>query len=120
MSGYLVVASSAEPYGVYIGRGACPRSGEVSRWSVPGSIALGDPTAAGEAYRRWLWSELSWGRVGVGDLIALNRKVFGVRLLEEAVHAPVLRSAALWAMAEQARRLERRFDERRRSLRAGR
>lgn len=106
-----VVICGAVPFDAFIGRGRCPVTGEWSRWAIPASIALCSRTAVAAAYRVWLWGEIGAGRVDLAELASLHGKVFGVRRAPEGWHAPVLDAAAMWALAEQARRLEARLAE---------
>jgi hypothetical protein len=51
------------------------------------------------------------GRVQPAELLELHGKVFGVARKEwEAWHVDVLEAAAMWALAEQARRLAARLE----------
>lgn len=104
-----VVISGTAPYDVFVGRGRCPRSGEESEWAIPREIALCDRRAVGERYRVWLWSGICADRVDLAALAGLHGKVFGVRRANEAWHVPVLEAGAMWALAEQARRLQARL-----------
>jgi SpoVK/Ycf46/Vps4 family AAA+-type ATPase len=70
-------------------------------------------------YRAWLRSEIAAGRVDLAELASLHRKVLGVRRASERCYAAVLDEAAMWALAEQARRLERRLAEMKDARRAG-
>jgi hypothetical protein len=59
--------------------------------------------------RRWLWEEIEAERVMLGELVALHARRLGVRVSGERWFAELLDAAAMWALAEQARRLEVRF-----------
>lgn len=119
-----VVVAGTAPYDVFVGRGRCPGGEAESPWAVPRSIALCRRVEVVRRYRVWFWSEIQAGGVDVGELAALHGKVFGVRKAAEGWHVVVLEAAAMWALAEQARRLEVRLgklkEERRREAAAER
>jgi len=104
-----VVHCKRSNYDVYIGRGRCPRTGEVGRWGNPFRIGPdGDRQQVIAAYRRWLWDRICAGEVELGALIALHGKRLGCWCAPEACHGEVLEAASFWALSEQARRLARR------------
>jgi hypothetical protein len=109
-----------EPYDVYIGRGRDPRSGEPGRWPnpfshrpsrVPGVVLVGTREEAIEHYRRWLWAEICLDRVDLAELASLHGKAIGCWCAPQRCHGEVLEAAAMWALAEQARRLRGRVAE---------
>ena len=107
-----VVHCKREDYDVYIGRGRCPQTGEVGRWGNPFQIGRdGDRGEVIEKYRRWLWKEVKAGRIALADLAALHGKRLGCWCAPQACHGEVLEAAAMWALAEQARRLAGRVAE---------
>jgi hypothetical protein len=114
-----VVVCETAPYDVFVGRGRCPLGGERSRWAIPPSVSGGSRAQVAVWYRAWLRSEITAGRADLAELASLHRKVLGVRRASECCYAVVLEEAAMWALAEQARRLERRLAELKDARRAG-
>lgn len=104
-----VVICGTAPYDVFVGRGRCPLGGERSRWAIPPSVSGGSRAQVAVWYRAWLCSEIKAGRVDLAELASLHGKVFGVRRASEGCYAAVLDATAMWALVEQARRLEARL-----------
>ena len=101
-----VVHCKREPYDIYIGRGRDPRSGELGRWGNPFRIGeAGTCEQVIARYRRWLWEEIQAGRVDLAGLASLHGKALGCWCAPRPCHGEVLEAAAMWALAEQARRL---------------
>jgi hypothetical protein len=73
---------------------------------------MGPASGRRDRARRWLWEEIESGRVTVAELVGLHGRRLGVRTASEGWFAEVLQSASMWALAEQARRLEVVFAER--------
>ena len=114
-----VVVCGTAPYDVFVGRGRCPVGAERSRWAIPPAVCGGSRAQVAVWYRAWLRREIKAGRVDLAELASLHGKVLGVRRASEGCYAAVLDAAAMWALAEQARRLERRLVEMRDARRAG-
>jgi hypothetical protein len=115
-----VVHCKREIYDVYIGRGHCPRTGELGRWGnpfshrpsrVPGVTVVGSREEAIACYRRWLWKEITAGRVVLAELASLHGKRLGCWCAPQACHGEVLEAASMWALTEQAHRLAGRVAE---------
>jgi hypothetical protein len=122
-----VVHCKREAYDVYIGRGCCPRSGELGRWGnpfshrpsrAPGVTLVATREEAIERYRRWLWEQIVAGAVDLAELASLHGKRLGCWCVSQACHGEVLEAAAFWALTEQARRLAYRAAELRRGSQA--
>ena len=98
-----VVHCKRERYDVYIGRGRCPRSGEVGRWGNPFRIGRdGSRDQVIEKYRVWLWCEIRGGRVSTQELAGLSGKALGCWCAPQPCHGDVLVAAARWACKELA------------------
>lgn len=107
-----VVDCRVSGYDIYIGRGLDPLSGEPGRWGNPFRIGTdGSREEVIEKYRRHLWAEIQAGRVDVAALAALHAKTLGCWCAPRPCHGEVLQAAAVWALAEQARRLSSRVAE---------
>ena len=98
-------AGAGVPAGaVYIGRG--------SKWGNPFRIGTdGSREEVIEKSRRHLWTEIQAGRVDIAALAALHCKTLGCWCAPRPCHREVLQAAAVWALAEQARRLSGRLAE---------
>ena len=107
-----VVDCRHSDYDVYIGRGRDPRSGEPGEWGNPFPTgADGSRLEVIEKYRCWLWAEIQAERIDVAALAALHGKTLGCWCAPRRCHGEVLQAAAIWALAEQARRLSKRVGE---------
>jgi hypothetical protein len=115
-----VVHCKREAYDVYIGRGRDPRGGEPGEWGNPfshrpsrvaGIVVVDSVSEAIERYRRFLWEEIGSGRLPLARLAALHGKRLGCWCAPGPCHGEVLEAAAMWALTEQARRLQRRVAE---------
>ena len=115
-----VVHCKRGAYDVYIGRGRDPRSGEPGEWGNPfshrpsrvaGVIVVDSVFEALESYRHYIWEEIRSGRLPLARLAALHGKRLGCWCAPGPCHGEVLEAAAMWALTEQARRLERRVAE---------
>jgi hypothetical protein len=90
-----VVHCKRESYDVYIGRGRCPRTGEVGRWGNPFRIGRdGTRDEVIGRYRLWLCKEIEAGRIDMKELAALHGKTLGCWCAPEPCHGEVL---AGWA-----------------------
>jgi hypothetical protein len=103
-----VVHCMKEPYDVYVGRGRCPRTGELGSWGNPfthrpsgvrGVTVVGSVVEAVALHRRWLWREIKDGRIGLAELAALHGATLGC-WCEGLCHGQNLVAAAAWARAE--------------------
>ncbi len=103
-----VVHCKQEDYGVYIGRGRCPATGEWGQWGnpfshrpskAPGVIAVASPEQAVERYERWLWDQIRAGKISLESLAALCGEVLGCWCgREQPCHGEVLVRASAWAV----------------------
>jgi hypothetical protein len=105
-SNQFVICGSA-PYDVFVGRGACPETGESSQWAVPGWMPGATREELAAQYRSWFWDEIKAGRIDLAELVSLHGKVFGAAEAPEGWHCGVLEAASMWSLIEQARRLSR-------------
>lgn len=93
-------------YDVYIGRGKDPRCGAPGGWGNPFQVGIdGSRQEVMEKYCRWLWAEIQAGRIDIGAVAALHGKTLGCWCAPRPCHGEILHSAAMWALAERARRL---------------
>lgn len=111
MTDRIVIHGQGE-YDVFVGLGRCRGVIGPSRWTPPRSVLMGPASGRRDRVRRWLWEEIESGRVTVAELVGLHGRRLGVRTPSEGWFAEVLQSASMWALAEQARRLEVVFAER--------
>lgn len=104
-----VVIHGQGEYDVFVGLGPCRGVKCRSRWEPARWVLAGKAVGRQERARRWLWGEIEAGRVTLGELVGLHGRRLGVRVASERWFAELLDGAAMWALAEQARRLEARF-----------
>jgi hypothetical protein len=94
-----VVHCKKEHYGVYIGRGRCPRTAKPGRWGNPFRIGPdGDRQEVIARYAAWLSQEVDSERITLADLAALDGEVLGCWCAPEPCHGEVLERAADWAV----------------------
>lgn len=95
-----------DDYGVYIGRGRCPHTEELSVFgnpfshhpsSVPGVIVVPSPEQAIERYELWLWDRIRTGRISIESLAALCGETLGCWCAPRSCHGDVLVRASAWA-----------------------
>lgn len=106
-----VVIHGQGEYDVFVGLGRCRGVAARSRWEPARWVLAGKAVGRQERARRWLWGEIEAGRVELEELVGLHGCRFGVRVVGESWFAELLQAASMWALAEQARRLEVRFAE---------
>ena len=102
-----MVNCSCEPYDVYIGEGADPRTGLARRWSGPlssdGALAVPAASVAERQesvarYAGWLAEEVDAGRVSLEELAALDGQRLGCDCAAGPCHGEVLVRASEWAV----------------------
>lgn len=69
-----------------------------TKWGNPFVMGRdGDRDAVCEKYRRWLYDEISAGRITLEDLAALKGKRLGCHCAPQRCHGDTLSAAADWA-----------------------
>lgn len=106
-----VVVHGQGEYDVFVGLGRCRGVAARSRWEPARWVLAGKADGRRERARRWLWGEIQAEGVMLSELVALHGCRLGIRVPSERWFAELLDAAAMWALAEQARRLEVRFAE---------
>lgn len=116
----VVVDCRGGSYDCYIGSQKDPESDGFSEWANryglrrygrPGEVVVSSAEAALVCFRVHLIRLVRSGRLSPQKLIALHGRVFGCSCSLQWCHGEVLEQAAMWAMSEQARVLERRVAE---------
>jgi uncharacterized protein DUF4326 len=104
-----IVDCQSDAYDVCIGRGRCPQTGRPGQRGNPFCVDVdGGREEVICRHGEWLWRGIEAGRVDRAALASLHGKRLGCRCAPRRCHGEVLEAAAVWAPAEQTRRLERR------------